>query len=106
MDENLCERFIKLVANVALAITELRALRWNSYASGVDVADDLTLTQTMEERKVNWTDANISLLVDLVTDDERWAIIRGKFSPTLTIQSNKKSLDEDNGKVIKQLCMQ
>ena len=33
----------------------------------------------MEERKANWTDANISLLVDLVTDGERWAIIRGKL---------------------------
>ncbi|XP_022345688.2 uncharacterized protein LOC111138144 isoform X1 [Crassostrea virginica] len=44
----------------------------------------------MEERKANWTDANISLLVDLVTDGERWAIIRGKFSPSLTIQSKQK----------------
>ncbi|XP_078331574.1 uncharacterized protein LOC144625239 [Crassostrea virginica] len=44
----------------------------------------------MEERKANWTDANISLLVDLVTDGERWAIIRGKFCPSFTIQSKQK----------------
>ena len=33
----------------------------------------------MDERKANWSDASISLLVDFVTDGEQWAIIHGKF---------------------------
>jgi hypothetical protein len=40
----------------------------------------------MENRKANWEEATVSLLVDLITDPERWAVIRGKFSPHLTIQ--------------------
>ncbi|XP_061186964.1 uncharacterized protein LOC133195107 [Saccostrea echinata] len=45
----------------------------------------------MEERKANWSEASINLLVDLVADAERWAIIRGKFGPSLTIQTKQRA---------------
>ncbi|XP_062566935.1 nuclear apoptosis-inducing factor 1-like [Saccostrea cucullata] len=44
----------------------------------------------MEERKANWSEVAIETLVDLVTDSERWAVIRGKFSPALTIHTKQK----------------
>ncbi|XP_022320722.1 uncharacterized protein LOC111122966 [Crassostrea virginica] len=44
----------------------------------------------MEERKANWTEESVNILVDSITDAERWAIIRGKFGPSLTIQSKQK----------------
>lgn len=39
------------------------------------------------ERKANWTEGQVELLVDLVTDEERWSVIRGKFGPTLTVHT-------------------
>uniref|UniRef100_K1QIK7 Myb/SANT-like DNA-binding domain-containing protein n=1 Tax=Magallana gigas TaxID=29159 RepID=K1QIK7_MAGGI len=50
----------------------------------------------MEEhfRKANWTEESISILVDFVTDPERWAVIRGKFSPSLTVQKKQRVWEE------------
>lgn len=45
-------------------------------------------------RKANWNESSVSLLVDLVTDPERWAVIRGKFSPSLTIQKKQRVWEE------------
>lgn len=36
------------------------------------------------ERKAYRTEGQVELLIDLVTDEERWSVIRGKFGPTLT----------------------
>ena len=51
------------------------------------IADE---SKQMEERKANWTEESVNILVDMITDAERWAIIRGKFGPSLTIQSKQK----------------
>ncbi|XP_052722077.1 uncharacterized protein LOC128192970 [Crassostrea angulata] len=45
-------------------------------------------------RKANWAEESISILVDLVTDPERWAVIRGKFSPSLTVQKKQRVWEE------------
>lgn len=49
----------------------------------VYIAEDLlTLDSTRR-----WRKGQVELLVDLVTDYERWSVIRGKFGPTLTVQN-------------------
>uniref|UniRef100_A0A8W8J4U5 Myb-like domain-containing protein n=1 Tax=Magallana gigas TaxID=29159 RepID=A0A8W8J4U5_MAGGI len=45
-------------------------------------------------RKANWTEESISILVDLVTDPERWAVIRGKFSQSLNVQKKQRVWEE------------
>ena len=40
----------------------------------------------MSDRKANWEEGTVTMLVELVTDSERWATIRGKFGPSLTMQ--------------------
>lgn len=39
------------------------------------------------KRKANWAEGQVELLIDLVTDEEWWSVIRGKFGPTLTVQT-------------------
>ena len=37
-------------------------------------------------RKLNWTQEDLNILVSMVTD--RWSVIKGKFTPGLTIKKN------------------
>ena len=50
----------------------------------------LVLSFHMEERETNWTEDSVNILVDMITDAERWAIIRGKFGPSLTNKTKQK----------------
>ena len=38
-------------------------------------------------RKLNWTQEELNILVSIVTD--RWSVIKGKFTPGLTIQKKR-----------------
>ena len=38
-------------------------------------------------RKLNWTQEELNILVSMVTD--RWSVIKGKFTPGLTIKKKK-----------------
>jgi hypothetical protein len=41
-------------------------------------------------RKLNWTQEELNILVSMVTD--RWSVIKGKFTPGLTIPKKKEFL--------------
>lgn len=58
------------------------------------LTDDMIREMDDNFRKANWTEESISTLVDLVTDLERWAVIQGKFSPSLTVQKKQRIWEE------------
>lgn len=88
------ERFTKPVLKVALTICELSrsSTQWNSFHNGWNFGLRsrryvyIGFNAKME-RKPNRTEGQEELLIDLVTDEERWSMIRGKFGPTLTVQT-------------------
>jgi len=51
-----------------------------------------TLTPSPSTRKLNWTQEELNILVSMVTD--RWSVIKGKFTPGLTIQKKNSCWQE------------